>query len=165
MHRAGYACLVAALAATLTACAASTPEPTRGDASSTTATVDAVVDGDTIRVSIDGQDEGRLRLVGIDAPELNHDTGNPDCHAEQATAALTDYLAGQDVTLTIDPAQGDTDRYDRLLRFVEHDGQDIGLWLIENGHAIATDHQHHNSGHYAAAQDRAREAELGLWQC
>lgn len=39
-------------------------------------TVDYVVDGDTIRAMVDGQSE-RIRLLGIDTPELGSD-GHPE---------------------------------------------------------------------------------------
>src|SRR5699024_9231092 len=42
----------------------------------TTVTVDDAIDGDTIRATVDGRDE-RIRLIGIDTPEIGHE-GAPD---------------------------------------------------------------------------------------
>jgi micrococcal nuclease len=56
-----------------------------------------VIDGDTIRANVDGRDE-RIRLLGIDAPELGRD-GEPDekC-AQEAKRFLTSWIGGSTVT-------------------------------------------------------------------
>ena len=125
----------------------------------------AVIDGDTIRVSEpDGRDLGRVRLTRIDAPELGRD-GQPDqCWAPQARTALARLTpVGATVTLHPDPAQPDRDRYGRLLRHVEHDGQDVGRELLEEGSARHSPARSHRSAEYAAAQDQARSNPSGLW--
>lgn len=99
-----------------------TPTPTPED---DTATVTRVVDGDTL-VLWNGD---RVRLLGIDAPEQG------ECHADTATQWMTDLVEGSEVTLLRDG--DDTDQYGRLLRYVDIDGTDAGLTLIEEGLAIA----------------------------
>ena len=47
--------------------------------------VDEVVDGDTIRVT-SGRGVERVRLIGIDAPEVDHDGDWDECWAEEAKA-------------------------------------------------------------------------------
>lgn len=83
--------------------------------------VERVIDGDTLIV--DGE---RVRLVGVDAPEL----GEPRAHV--AHAMLTSWVLGEPVVL-VSPfhADEDTDRYGRSLRYVEVEGVDVGLLLIE----------------------------------
>ena len=79
-------------------------------------TVARVIDGDTIETG-DGE---RIRLVQIDAPEI--DEG--ECYAEEAAAALDELLApGADIRLEADPRLDDVDRFGRLLRYV-HAGED-----------------------------------------
>lgn len=84
--------------------------------------VDEVVDGDTIRV------EGgtRVRLIGIDAP----DSG--DFGFAEAREVLSSLVIGKRVVL-VPGARDDMDRYGRLLRYVDVDGVDVNLKLLESG--------------------------------
>lgn len=73
--------------------------------------VDAVFDGDTLRV-LDGH---IIRFLMIDTPELSSD----DCQAWKAsdfTASLVP--PGTEVCLVMDPIAGEHDMYNRLLRYV-----------------------------------------------
>jgi micrococcal nuclease len=90
----------------------------RGGGSGDGARVVRVVDGDTIRVSIDGR-ERSVRLLGIDTPET-HRPGTPvECGGAEATAHLESLLpAGTRVALEPDPGQDRVDRYGRLLAYV-----------------------------------------------
>jgi micrococcal nuclease len=76
-----------------------------------------IVDGDTIIVRIGGSDE-RVRLIGINTPELNKPDGPVECYATEAsdqTEALIDDAHG-DIQLERDVSE--TDQYGRLLRYV-----------------------------------------------
>lgn len=65
------------------------PSPTdTGGTDLGTVTVDTVVDGDTIRATVNGRDE-RIRLLGIDAPELARDGKPAEKCAEDAKRFLT----------------------------------------------------------------------------
>src|SRR4051812_17841092 len=82
------------------------------------ARVERVVDGDTLRVSIDGRSRA-VRLLGIDTPET-HRPGTPvECGGPQATAQM-EALAppGTRLRLVSDPGQDRVDRYGRLLAYV-----------------------------------------------
>jgi hypothetical protein len=85
-----------------------------------------VIDGDTIDVN----GGTRVRLIGIDTPERGQ------CGYNAATAARAGLVAGRRVAL-IGGARDDTDRYGRLLRYVEVDNIDVNLAMINMGHAIA----------------------------
>jgi endonuclease YncB( thermonuclease family) len=89
-------------------------------------TVTNVVDGDTLDLST-GE---RVRLIGIDAPEVGA------CGADAATARLEALALGQAVNLPAG-ARDDTDRYGRILRYVDVYGIDAGRTLIGEGLAIA----------------------------
>lgn len=81
------------------------------------ATVDYVIDGDTIDVIIDGQ-EKRVRLASVDAPEsASHDTA---LNTEEGTLA-TEYLRGLlpvGRTVYLQKDSSETDKYKRLVRYV-----------------------------------------------
>ena len=87
--------------------------------------VSRVIDGDTIELG-NGQ---TVRLVGIDTPERG------ECGFDQATTNLVNLVEGKNVRLT--RSDENTDRYGRLLRYVDIGDMDAGLRLIKNGHAIA----------------------------
>ena len=127
-----------------------------------------VVDGDTIRVEWpDGWWE-RVRYIGIDTPEISHDAGEADePWGRAATQVNADLVEGQDVLLEFDVS--DTDRYDRLLRYVWVESDDG--WVMVNGelvargladvHAYEPDTKHH--AWFQQLQDEARDAGLGMY--
>lgn len=93
----------------------------------TTARVLSITDGDTIRVEING-DSIPARYIGIDSPETHSPTEPVQWLGPEATTANAALVAGQTVVLERDVS--DTDRFDRLLRYVwlEQGGQ----WLLVN---------------------------------
>ncbi len=101
--------------------------------------VTEVIDGDTLVV-----DSGQhIRLIGIDAPEKGH------CGYDAATANLRNLVYGKAVVLSAG-ARDDTDKYGRLLRYVDRpDGTDAGLAQIVGGFAIARYDSRDGYGHHA----------------
>lgn len=83
--------------------------PQLPDAPSETAVVTEIIDGDTINVLLDGRSI-RVRYIGIDTPERDE-----ACYTE-ATEANAAWVEGQTVRLVQDVSN--TDRFDRLLRYV-----------------------------------------------
>lgn len=144
------------------------------ESASSSAVVERVIDGDTFAArDRDGKDLGRVRILGIDTPELSRDGGADDCWAREATAAAEDHLRGRTVTLTGDPGQPDQDAYGRLLRYVDVSEvggatEDVSETLIRDGAARRTTepdrHQRHRA--YVDAEEDARQSKAGLWaQC
>ena len=83
------------------------------------ATVVRVIDGDTIVVRRDGQEE-TVRLLNIDTPETKHPNKAVQCLGPEATQALETLLRpGDDVVLRYDLER--TDRYGRTLAGVFED--------------------------------------------
>ena len=80
------------------------------------AKVGRAVDGDTLQLDrkIDGKD--RVRLIGVDTPELHGKNGDPEPYAEAAANFASDQLKGKDVLLV--PGKDNTDDYHRLLAYV-----------------------------------------------
>ncbi|MGJ9406326.1 thermonuclease family protein [Nesterenkonia aurantiaca] len=101
-----------------------TPTPTV-DPNEHSAVVVRIIDGDT--VELDSGDT--VRVSGIDTPERG------ECHFDTASARMSELVLGKTVTLTRDGE--DTDRYDRILRYVDVDGADAGITLIQEGLATA----------------------------
>lgn len=122
-----------------------------------------VIDGDTIVVDIDGGQRS-VRIIGIDTPETTK--GKHECQGAEATARTRELVDGQDVTLVADPSQTDTDRYDRLLRYVSTPaGTDVGLDLIERGlaHEYTFRTAYEQQEQYRAAQEQAKAERVGGW--
>jgi micrococcal nuclease len=129
-----------------------TPTPARAEAR-----VIKVVDGDTISVDIDGETYS-LRYIGVDCPESG------DWMAAEATQANFDLVGGKTVYLEKDVSE--TDRYDRLLRYVYlADGTLVNAELVRLGYARAiayppdTKHQ----GLFDGMQQEAMKAGRGMW--
>ena len=163
---------MAAAAALLAACGVKTalsagPEPTTGEQTRTEAVVVSIVDGDTLHARTPGgHDLGRIRILGIDAPEVAHPPDPAECYADTATDTLSDLApVGSTVVLVSDPTQADQDSYGRLLRHVDHDGDDVALELLTAGAArlYHTEPGIERSEAYKSAAETARERGRGLW--
>jgi endonuclease YncB( thermonuclease family) len=95
-------------------------------ASATAASVDYVVDGDTIRL----RSGVYVRLIGIDTPEVGQ------CGYAAAKRRLDRWVGGE--ARLVNPAGvDDRDHYGRLIRYVRDSGRDTGLGLIRLGLAKA----------------------------
>lgn len=128
-------------------------------------TVTAVVDGDTIDVTTPDGDELRVRLIGIDAPEIGRDGAATDCYGEEAREFVDELLYGHQVMLMTDDTQGDVDKYGRLLRYViidEHLAEDI---IISAGYAreYTYDQPYVHRDSHLAGERAAQIADAGLW--
>ncbi len=97
--------------------------------------VDAVLDGDTLVVH-GGE---RLRLRGIDAPEVMHNGRPGQYFGVESKKVLAALVAGQD--LFLDKAELDTDRHGRLVGVAcLGDGRVVNLIMIEEGAAFVYPH-------------------------
>jgi len=126
-----------------------------------------VVDGDTL--DIDAPDGGksrtRIRLWGVDTPEIAHG-GKPDRYfGPEAARFAHDTLDGRTVHVVLSPL--DTrGKYGRLLAYImlERGGVMFNELLIEKGYAYAdTRFPHHYMKPFKQAEKRARRAGVGLW--
>jgi micrococcal nuclease len=128
----------------------------------TRAIVARVVDGDTIRVEIEGQ-EYRVRYIGIDTPETVDPRRPVGCFGKEASERNRQLVEGQTVGLEKDISE--TDSFDRLLRYVWVADRMINATLVEEGYALASTYPPdvRYSDQFAALQAQAREASRGLW--
>lgn len=140
-----------------------------------TAIVTRVVDGDTIEVQITGRTEGpgageasvgsiqKVRMIGIDTPESVRPGTPVECFGREASAAAKALLEGQEVHLVKDVEE--TDRYDRLLRYVYLGEEMANARLIANGYATAYTYPPNVrwSEMFVQLEREARQANRGLW--
>lgn len=119
-----------------------------------------VIDGDTLRVR-----DARIRLFGIDAPELDQ-----SCDVETGGAISCGRLAARFMERLV--AAGpiiclvrDTDRYGRPVAkcspgAIYNANRDLGAAIVRAGHAIA---YRKYSADYVPEEEFARDAKLGMW--
>lgn len=130
------------------------------------ATVQHVVDGDTIDISIGGKTE-RVRLIGINTPETKHPTKGVECFGPEASA-YTEQLLPKGTTLRVERDVEARDKYGRLLLYVYIASNNVfvNLDLVMNGYARPMVFEP-NTAHKADFAQAATQAELrnvGLWQ-
>ena len=96
-----------------------------------TATLIDVIDGDSIRVIIQGA-VFEVRYIGMNTPEYNSSQRQAAIDAAQFNKNL---LSSANIYLFKDISE--TDKYGRLLRYVIANGKFINLELVKSGHAQA----------------------------
>lgn len=134
----------------------STPAPPAREA-----TVERVVDGDTLLLV--GRE--RVRLIGVDAPEIPH-RGHPGERFGAEARDFTNALAGgRHVTLVFDAGAGIRDRYGRTLAYVLlPDGRNLNLEIIRAGWAEAyRSLRYARKREFQTAEREARNAGRGMW--
>jgi endonuclease YncB( thermonuclease family) len=127
-------------------------------AGGTTATVERIIDGDTL-VVLGG---AHVRLLQIDAPESGE-----ECYAAASTRELARLSPpGSHVVLEADPQLDRVDRYGRLLRYIHAGGRNVNLELVRRGAATPWFYDG-DRGRYAtrllAAATAASAARRGMW--
>lgn len=87
-----------------------------------------VIDGDTVEVKV-GEKTESVRLIGIDAPEIEEET---KIKAIESKKYLESLLQNQKIILEKDETQADRDVYNRLLRYIFlEDGTLVNKKMIE----------------------------------
>lgn len=130
----------------------------------TSARVKRVIDGDTLVVTI-GSREERVRLLGVDTPEMPRRGWSGEYLADEARAFVEQQVGRGEVRLARDPQRKDRDSYDRLLRYVElPDGRLLNAELIRQGFAYAfTRYSLMREDEFLQYEAAARAAGLGVW--
>lgn len=117
------------------------------------ARVTRVPDGDTLWVKpLAGGTYRKLRLDGVDAPEICQDGG------VAAREALTTRLLEQTVTVT----ERRRDDYGRALVRLKHRGEDVAGWLVREGWAWSY-RWRHSDGPFAIEEVLARKDRKGIF--
>jgi len=134
-------------------------EPITSVVSKSTEKVIRVIDGDTFEI------EGgiKVRLIGVDTPEMKNKNKTIDCFAQEAKQKMEKLLTNQEVVLEKDVSE--TDRYGRLLRYVYLGDEMINDILVRDGYAkIATfppDVKFKDQ--FLTSEREARKFKVGLW--
>lgn len=111
-----------------------------------------VHDGDSITVLTAGNVQLKVRLEGIDAPELKQ------AFSQQSKEAMSGLVFGKAVTLQVTGK----DRYGRTLAVVMVGGVNVNLELVRRGFAWRFD-KYSKDAALLAAQNEAKAAKRGLW--
>jgi endonuclease YncB( thermonuclease family) len=132
------------------------------------ARVTSVADGDTVNVRLATGANRRVRLLGIDTPEVYGAV--VECGGPAASAAMKKMLpVGTRVQLVSDSTQASTDRYGRLLRYVSRvaDGRQVNRAQVYLGNATVYVYNgvpFKRTREYRTAQASAKAAPRGIWK-
>lgn len=128
-----------------------------------------VIDGDTIDVLLESGKRERVRLIGVDTPEIHWETMTADCYGFEAKEFLTGLIKGKEVWLELDPQQPERDKYDRLLAYVilfdESAEENVNQVLVEQGfgYEFTVGHSYSLRDVFVEAESEAQSSGLGLW--
>lgn len=119
-----------------------------------------VIDGDTVVL----ENNQRVRLIGVDAPEVDNPKYNRlgEPFGNEAREYLESRVAGKEVDL--EGGGEPFDQYGRRLAYVFHDGRLINAELIELGYAEAFrkfPHPRHED--FLRLEETARLEAVGIW--
>jgi len=127
-----------------------------------------VIDGDTFDVdlpdALNNRSFTRVRLWGLDCPEVQTHNHPGEPWADEATAFARELLDGTTVTLHLE-SHRERGTFGRVLAHVEiADRGSLNLLLLEAGLARADDRwSHQYLDRYAAVERQAKLRKAGLW--
>ncbi|MDT8283614.1 MAG: thermonuclease family protein, partial [Gammaproteobacteria bacterium] len=119
-------------------------------------------DGDTLHL----KDGRKVRLIGINTPEIGHDNNADEPFANEARAALKSIIK-KDKSISLIYGKEKKDHYQRLLAHAfTSDGQNIQALLLTNGFArvITFPPNTQFTACYLAQERNARCSKTGLWK-
>ncbi len=135
-----------------------------GPGSGLAVTLVEVVDGDTIWVRMPDGSEEKVRYIGIDAPELPYEDFPGEYLGREAAAHNEALLTAGPLRLETDVEP--RDEFGRLLAYVWAGDVFVNERMVLGGYAWAHNYPPNLSRQEQlwAANDRARETGVGLWQ-
>lgn len=111
-------------------------------------------DGDTVTINAKNGTWFKVRLWGIDAPELDQPGG------KEAMLELIQLVGRKTVTVSVK----DRDRYGRIVGVITYWNRDINREMIQRGHAWYYEQYAPDQKNYADAEQEAKEKKAGLWK-
>lgn len=128
------------------------------------AKVTRVVDGDTMKITVDGKKE-TIRLLLVDTPEsVNPNIPEPQPFSIEASDYAKKVLTNKNVQIELDVSE--RDKYGRLLCYLYIDGKMFNEMLLEKGYARVAYVFAPNTKYvdqFRAIQDKARKRGIGIW--
>lgn len=124
--------------------------------------VERVVDGDTLILA--DVERTRVRLIGIDTPELARDGKPAEPLADEAKRWLAEQIEGREVRLEFDIER--FDQYDRTLAYVYHGETLLNEALVRRGFSLAETRYPYSDRmkkRLSRAEALAREDRYGIW--
>lgn len=129
------------------------------------AEINFVFDGDTFKIKEETGEFKTIRLIGVDTPEVQSQYRNEECFGPEASKFAREAFLGAQVELLKDPLTDNLDKFERYLRNLKlEDGRLISEILLENGYATVYEPANFaKKEEFRKLEERAREADLGLW--
>lgn len=126
-----------------------------------------VSDGDTIVVRGEGRKPLTVRLIGVDAPEVDGPYRKAEAGGWEARGFVGSLLRDQPVFLESDPQQGPRDKHGRILAYVyrANDCVLINGEIIKQGYGES--YRRFRFSHreeFARYEQEARKHRRGLWK-
>ena len=118
-----------------------------------------VIDGDTIYVRDNDNKTHKIRLAGIDAPEMSQPFG------KESRSHLQELIYGKEVFIEAKKK----DRYGRIIGTTYHDDIDVNLVQIKVGMAwwyeyYKDQQKPEDQRLYSTAHEQAKKNKVGLWK-
>jgi len=119
-----------------------------------------VVDGDTLLL----EDRTRVRLIGVNTPEMTTNNGGPQPWAVEATKFTESFIKGKNIYLQFDRER--LDPYERTLAYVQVGDRMLNEELVRAGLARVPGHYRYRASarrRFEQLRDEARAAKRGIW--
>ncbi|PID82450.1 MAG: hypothetical protein CSB16_01105 [Clostridiales bacterium] len=123
-----------------------------------------VIDGDTIKILINGEKK-TVRIIGMDAPEYNHpDRSRITEEGKDARKILINKIP-ENAYVEIEYDEDRKDKYGRILAHVYYEDYLVSKWMIERGYAkrvyVAPNAKYQDI--LREAERHAKDNQLGYW--
>jgi micrococcal nuclease len=122
-----------------------------------------VIDGDTIKVKMKNKTE-TVRILSVDAPEMNDPKSGKQPFAEEATTFLT-HLIQSGKTLTLEKDVSYRDPYKRFLAYAYVDDKSVEEIMLEKG-LVRVYQDPKNQKYldkYRQIESSAKQKKIGIW--
>ena len=112
-----------------------------------------VSDGDSFYLK-SGKTVYRIRMYGIDAPELHQE------HGEESKTYLENIILGKNIDVKV----MDEDKYGRKIGKIFYKNKDVNLQMLESGHAWFYEYYAKGERKYRKAFEEAKRKKIGIWK-
>lgn len=128
-------------------------------------TFESCVDGDTIKVLIDGK-KTTVRFLAVDTPETKHPKKGVEPYGKEASDYTCNRVKNaKKLEIEYDEGSSKTDKYERALGWIFVDDSLLQKELIEKGYAkVAYLYgKYMHTEELQKEEEKAKESKLGVW--